>query len=51
VKQGEPILEIHHRNGRGLADARRLLDASIEIGDAPAAGRPLVLERIERRSA
>jgi pyrimidine-nucleoside phosphorylase len=51
VKQGEPILEIHHRNGRGLADARRLLEASIEIADAPAAGRPLVLERIERRSA
>ena len=51
VKQGDPILEIHHRNGRGLADARRLLEASIEIADAPAAGRPLVLERIERRSA
>ena len=51
VKRGDPILEIHHRDGRGLADARRLLDTAIEIADAPAAGRPLVLERIERRTA
>jgi thymidine phosphorylase len=51
VKRGDPILEIHHRHGHGLAEARRLLEASIEIADAPAAARPLVLERIQRRSA
>jgi thymidine phosphorylase len=51
VKKGDPVIEIHHRNGHGLAEARRLLDAAIEIGDAPAAGRPLVLDRIERRTA
>ena len=39
VKAGDPIVEIHHRNGRGLADARRLLDGAIEIADAAAAGR------------
>jgi pyrimidine-nucleoside phosphorylase len=51
VHKGEPIIEIHHRSGHGLADARRLLEASIDIGDAPAAGRPLVLDRIQRRTA
>ena len=50
VKKGDPIVEIHHRNGHGLANARRLLEPAIEIADAPAAGRPLVLERIERRA-
>jgi thymidine phosphorylase len=51
VKTGDPILEIHHRHGHGLAEARRLLDGAIEIADAPAAGRPLVLDRIHRRTA
>jgi thymidine phosphorylase len=51
VKQGDPVLEIHHRNGRGLADARRLLDPAIEIAEAPQAGRPLVLRRIQGRTA
>ena len=46
VKSGDPVVEIHHRGGRGLADARRLLESAIEIGDAPAAARPLVLDRI-----
>jgi hypothetical protein len=27
VARGDPIVEIHHRGGRGLADARRLLEA------------------------
>ena len=51
VKKGDPVIEIHHRNGHGLADARRLLEPAIDIADAPAAGRPLVLERIQRRNA
>ena len=51
VKQGDPVLEIHHRGGRGLADARALLTAAIDVSDAPAATRPLVLDRIQRRSA
>ena len=38
VKAGDPIVEIHHRNGHGLADARRLLEAAIQIGDAPVSG-------------
>jgi len=51
VKAGDPIVEIHHRNGHGLADARRLLGEAIEIGDAPPAVEPLVLDRIQGRKA
>ena len=50
VKAGDPIVEIHHRNGHGLADARRLLDAAIQIGDAPVTPPPLVLDRIQGRT-
>jgi pyrimidine-nucleoside phosphorylase len=51
VKRGDAVLEIHHRAGRGLAEARNLLAAAIEIGDGPAVTRPLVLDRIQRRTA
>ena len=47
VKAGDPIVEIHHRNGHGLAEARRLLEAAIQIGDAPVPARPVVLDRIQ----
>jgi pyrimidine-nucleoside phosphorylase len=49
VKRGDPIVEIHHRGGRGLAEARRLLEHAIDVGHAPPRARPLVLERIEKR--
>ena len=51
VKQGDPVIEIHHRNGRGLADARQLLEPAIRIGDVAEAVRPLVLQRIQGRTA
>jgi pyrimidine-nucleoside phosphorylase len=51
VKAGDPIIEIHHRNGHGLAEARRLLESAIQIGDAPVPARPLVLDRIQGRTA
>jgi len=47
VKAGDPIVEIHHRGGRGVAEARELLAAAVEIADNPIAARPLVLDRIE----
>src|SRR4051812_22279001 len=31
VKAGDPVVEIHHRGGRGLAEARRLLAEAIRI--------------------
>jgi len=45
VQTGEPILRVHHRDGRGLDDACALLRNAIEIGAAPAR-QPLVVERI-----
>jgi pyrimidine-nucleoside phosphorylase len=51
VKAGDPLIEIHHRSGHGLADARRLLEAAIQIGDVAMAARPLVLDRVEARAA
>jgi pyrimidine-nucleoside phosphorylase len=46
VKKGDPVIAIHHRGGRGLAEARRLLESAIEYGDAPVPAVPLVLDRI-----
>jgi pyrimidine-nucleoside phosphorylase len=51
VKRGDPVIEIHHRNGYGLADARALLEPAIQIEDAPVAARPFVLDRIQGRTA
>jgi pyrimidine-nucleoside phosphorylase len=49
VKAGDPVIEIHHRGGRGLAEARRLLAGAIAIADEPPARPPLVLDRITDR--
>jgi pyrimidine-nucleoside phosphorylase len=46
VSAGEPIAVVHHRAGRGLAEALALLNASIEIHDEMPVRRPLVLERM-----
>ena len=46
VGEGEPVLMVHHRSGRGLDDARPLLIAAVVISDDPPAPRPLVLERV-----
>ena len=50
VKRGDPIIQIHHRGGRGLAEAKRLLESAITISDAAPAEQPLVLDRIEGRT-
>ena len=49
VKKGDPLVEIHHRGGHGLAEARRLLEHAIQIGDEAAPMRPPVLDRIQGR--
>jgi pyrimidine-nucleoside phosphorylase len=48
VQRGDPVIEIHHRGGRGLDEARHLLDAAIEIGEEQGPLPPLVLERLTR---
>jgi pyrimidine-nucleoside phosphorylase len=46
VDEGQPILRVHHRGGRGLEDARLLLERAVGIAaEAPAAS-TLVLERV-----
>jgi pyrimidine-nucleoside phosphorylase len=50
VRKGDPVIEIHHRGGRGLAEARRLLEEALHIADVPPPPRPLVLDRIEGRN-
>jgi pyrimidine-nucleoside phosphorylase len=46
VGAGDPVLIVHHRRGRGLADARALLTGAVRIVEQPAPPEPLVLERI-----
>jgi pyrimidine-nucleoside phosphorylase len=45
ISAGQPLLTLHH-NGRGVAEARARLTAAYEIGDAPTAPGPLVIDRI-----
>ena len=51
VRAGDPIVEIRHRGGRGLEDARRLVLESIQIGDEAPAPARLVLDRIQGRTS
>jgi pyrimidine-nucleoside phosphorylase len=43
VKNGEPVLVVRHRGGRGLADALPLLREALDIRDERPAARPLVV--------
>ena len=45
VAAGSPIAELHHRHGRGLAEAAQLLAGAIEIGDPPP-DFPIVLTKV-----
>jgi pyrimidine-nucleoside phosphorylase len=46
VQAGDPILEIQHRNGRGLADADALLRRAIHVAAQAPVLRALVVDRI-----
>ena len=46
VRQGEAVLLVRHRGGRGLDEALPLLDSAITLGDAPPAPQPLIVETI-----
>ena len=48
VRAADPVIEIHHRGGRGLERARRLLSEAVVVADAAPAERPLIVDRIER---
>jgi len=51
VKKGEPIIEIRHRGGRGLEEARRLLHDCIDIGEQMPQPPRLILDRVQGRTA
>jgi thymidine phosphorylase len=46
VREGDAILIVHHRGGRGLADAVALLTRAVQIGDEPPVVGPIVVERV-----
>jgi thymidine phosphorylase len=46
VDVGDDLFLIHHRDGRGLEEARAHLARGVEVGDAAGVS-PLVLRRID----
>ena len=46
VRGGDAVLLVRHRGGRGLAEARRLLEAAVRIDEAAPQEQPLVVETI-----
>ena len=46
LRAGDAVLMVHHRGGRGLADARALLQSAVAVGAAAPAPRPVVVDRI-----
>jgi pyrimidine-nucleoside phosphorylase len=46
VRTGEPVLELIHRDGKGLREATDLAASSIELGGAPPAPLPLVIGEV-----
>ena len=46
VQEDQPLLELYHRDGRGLEAARSLCSRAVVIGDAPPAPRAKVLGEV-----
>jgi pyrimidine-nucleoside phosphorylase len=46
VREGERVLRVYHRGGRGLAEAAPLLTEAVQIDDAPPLSRPVVVDRV-----
>ena len=46
VRAGQPLLELQHRDGRGLEDAMASCSQAVRIGDVPPPRRDIVLEQV-----
>jgi len=46
LRAGEPVLELIHRDGKGLREGLGLAGQAIELGGAPPAPRPLVVREV-----
>jgi thymidine phosphorylase len=46
VREGQPLLELHHRGGRGVEAALRMCDEAVAIVDAPPPPRPTVIGEV-----
>jgi thymidine phosphorylase len=44
VREGDPLIEIHHRDGRGLEAAVSLCEAALAIEDEPVRPRSRILQ-------
>jgi len=47
VKEGDPMVRIIHRKGRGLEECKARLAAAFTIADEPTAAPPLIYETLE----
>ena len=46
VERGQPLIEIHHRDGRGVEEAMSLCNEAVAIGDEPPPPRPTILGEV-----
>jgi len=46
VERGQPLVEIHHRDGRGVNAALALCRDAVTIGDEPPPMRPVILDNV-----
>ena len=46
VREGQPLIELHHRGGRGLDEALMFSRSAIVIEDRPAAARAKILDEV-----
>jgi pyrimidine-nucleoside phosphorylase len=51
VSAGDTVLIVHHRGGRGLAEALPLLESAVDVADEPPPSRPIIVDRIEHAAA
>jgi pyrimidine-nucleoside phosphorylase len=49
VKEGQPLLTVHHSSGHRLPEVRALLSSAVRLSPSPVEAKPLILERLASR--